>query len=33
VSAWEWKGDGGQWELHKEPLVFEHINLVQRSYK
>jgi succinate dehydrogenase / fumarate reductase flavoprotein subunit len=33
VSAWEWKGDGGRWELHKEPLAFEYVHLVQRSYK
>ena len=33
VSAWEWKGEGGQWELHKEPLAFEHVHLAQRSYK
>jgi succinate dehydrogenase / fumarate reductase flavoprotein subunit len=33
VSAWEWKGEGGQWELHKEPLTFEYVHLAQRSYK
>jgi succinate dehydrogenase / fumarate reductase flavoprotein subunit len=33
VSAWEWKAEGGQWELHKEPLAFEHVHLAQRSYK
>ena len=33
VSAWEWKGDGAKWELHKEPLAFEHVHLAQRSYK
>jgi succinate dehydrogenase / fumarate reductase flavoprotein subunit len=33
VSAWEWKGEGDQWELHKEPLAFEHVHLTQRSYK
>jgi succinate dehydrogenase / fumarate reductase flavoprotein subunit len=33
VSAWEWKGEGGQWELHEEPLAFEHVHLAQRSYK
>ena len=27
VSAWEWKGEGDQWELHKEPLTFEHVHL------
>jgi succinate dehydrogenase flavoprotein subunit len=33
VSAWEWKGEGDQWELHTEPLTFEHVHLAQRSYK
>jgi succinate dehydrogenase / fumarate reductase flavoprotein subunit len=33
VSAWEWKGEGAQWELHQEPLAFEHVHLAQRSYK
>jgi succinate dehydrogenase / fumarate reductase flavoprotein subunit len=33
VSAWEWKGEGAQWELHKEPLAFEYVHLTQRSYK
>jgi succinate dehydrogenase / fumarate reductase flavoprotein subunit len=33
VSAWEWKGEGDQWELHDEPLAFEHVHLAQRSYK
>jgi succinate dehydrogenase / fumarate reductase flavoprotein subunit len=33
ASAWEWKGEGDQWELHKEPLTFEHVHLAQRSYK
>jgi succinate dehydrogenase / fumarate reductase flavoprotein subunit len=33
VSAWEWKGEGGQWELHQEPLTFEYVHLAQRSYK
>ncbi|HVA95730.1 MAG TPA: fumarate reductase/succinate dehydrogenase flavoprotein subunit [Candidatus Dormibacteraeota bacterium] len=33
ASAWEWKGEGAQWELHKEPLTFEHVHLAQRSYK
>ena len=33
VSAWEWKGEGEQWELHKEPLAFEYVHLAQRSYK
>ena len=33
VAAWEWKGPGQPPGLHKEPLAFEHIHLVQRSYK
>jgi succinate dehydrogenase / fumarate reductase flavoprotein subunit len=33
VSAWEYKGDGMQPELYKEPLVFENVELTQRSYK
>jgi len=33
VSAWEWKGEGQPWELHKEPLDFEYVHLAQRSYK
>ena len=33
ASAWEWKGEGAQWELHKEPLAFEYVHLTQRSYK
>jgi succinate dehydrogenase / fumarate reductase flavoprotein subunit len=33
VAAWEFKGEGQQSELHKEPLVFDNVKLVQRSYK
>ncbi|NCD70210.1 fumarate reductase/succinate dehydrogenase flavoprotein subunit [Mucilaginibacter agri] len=33
VSAWEWKGSGAEEELHKEPLVFENVELAVRSYK
>jgi len=33
VSAWEWMGPGGNWELHQEPLEFEYVHLTQRSYK
>ncbi|CAI2767875.1 fumarate reductase/succinate dehydrogenase flavoprotein subunit [Flavobacterium collinsii] len=33
VSAWEWKGPAKQPELHKEPLVFESVELAVRSYK
>ena len=32
VAAWEYK-DQGKWELHKEDLVFENVELTQRSYK
>ena len=32
VAAWEYK-DQGRWELHKEDLVFENVELTQRSYK
>ncbi|MEE4600747.1 MAG: fumarate reductase/succinate dehydrogenase flavoprotein subunit [Desulfobacteraceae bacterium] len=33
VSAWQYKGEGTPPELHKEPLVFENVELTQRSYK
>lgn len=33
VSAWEWKGNNQEPELHKEPLVFESVELAVRSYK
>jgi succinate dehydrogenase / fumarate reductase flavoprotein subunit len=33
VAAWEWKGVGETPALHREPLVFEHVHLAQRSYK
>jgi len=32
VSAWEYK-EGNQFELHKEPLVYEVVHPTQRSYK
>jgi succinate dehydrogenase / fumarate reductase flavoprotein subunit len=32
VAGWEYKGDSN-WELHKEPLVFEVVHPTQRSYK
>jgi succinate dehydrogenase / fumarate reductase flavoprotein subunit len=32
VGAWEFK-EQGKWELHKEPLEFENVELTQRSYK
>jgi len=33
VAAWEYKGVGQKPELHKEPLTFETLQLVERSYK
>jgi len=33
VSVWEFKGLGEAPALHKEPLVFENVQLSQRSYK
>lgn len=33
VSAWEYKGEPGDAVLHKEELVYENIELKQRSYK
>ncbi|MFZ5980191.1 MAG: succinate dehydrogenase (quinone) flavoprotein subunit, partial [Candidatus Zixiibacteriota bacterium] len=33
VAAWEYKGDNQKPELHKEPLVFENVELATRSYK
>ena len=33
VAAWEYTGDGAKPVLHKEPLVYEAIELKQRSYK
>jgi len=33
VAAWEFKGDGARPELHKEPLEFEYLKPVVRSYK
>ena len=33
VSAWEYTGFGSEPTLHKEPLVFENVELSQRSYK
>ncbi|MDN5762352.1 MAG: fumarate reductase/succinate dehydrogenase flavoprotein subunit [Microlunatus sp.] len=33
VSAWEFDGDGGKPILHKEPLVYEYVEMKQRSYK
>jgi succinate dehydrogenase / fumarate reductase flavoprotein subunit len=33
VAAWEWKGEGRPWELHKEELNFEEVKPSTRSYK
>ena len=33
VSAWEFKGEGKPEILHKEPLEFKDVHLIQRSYK
>jgi succinate dehydrogenase / fumarate reductase, flavoprotein subunit len=33
VAAWEYKGDGTEPVLHKEPLVYEDVKLATRSYR
>jgi len=33
AAAWQFTGDGNKPQLHKEPLVFEDVELSQRSYK
>jgi len=33
VAAWEYKGNGLKWDLHKEPLTFEYVKPSTRSYK
>lgn len=33
VAAWEYKGDGVEPELHKEPLKYENIHIATRNYK
>ncbi|WP_454084100.1 fumarate reductase/succinate dehydrogenase flavoprotein subunit [Georgenia sp. Marseille-Q6866] len=33
VAAWEWTGTGEPPVLHKEDLVYEHVEMKQRSYK
>ena len=33
VAAWEYKGNPSDAVLHKEPLSYENVKLVQRSYK
>jgi succinate dehydrogenase / fumarate reductase flavoprotein subunit len=33
VAAWEYQGEDRQHTLHKEPLVFENVEIKERSYK
>jgi succinate dehydrogenase / fumarate reductase flavoprotein subunit len=33
AAAWEWRGEGKEPYLHKEPLEFEYVHLATRSYK
>ncbi|MBW1722819.1 MAG: fumarate reductase/succinate dehydrogenase flavoprotein subunit [Deltaproteobacteria bacterium] len=33
VSTWQFNGDGKEPTFHEEPLVFENVELIQRSYK
>ena len=33
VAAWEYKGEPGEAKMHKEPLVYENIEVKERSYK
>jgi succinate dehydrogenase / fumarate reductase flavoprotein subunit len=33
VAAWEWRGEGQEPCLNREPLVFENVQLATRSYK
>ena len=33
VAAWEWLGEAGKANLHKEHLEFNEVKLTQRSYK
>ena len=33
VGAWEYKGEGKEPELHKEPLKYENIKIATRNYK
>ena len=33
VSCWEYNGEGNEPVFHKEDLVFEYVELTQRSYK
>ena len=33
VGAWEYKGEGVEPELHKDPLKYENIKIATRNYK
>jgi succinate dehydrogenase / fumarate reductase flavoprotein subunit len=33
VAAWEYQGEGIEPTLHKEPLIYENIEVKQRNYK
>ena len=33
VAAWEYKGEGVEPQLHKEPLIYENIKIATRNYK
>jgi succinate dehydrogenase / fumarate reductase flavoprotein subunit len=33
VAAWEYTGENREPVRHKEPLAFEYVHLMQRSYK
>ncbi len=33
AAVWEYKGEGNEPVMHKEPLTFENVKLTQRSYK
>jgi succinate dehydrogenase / fumarate reductase flavoprotein subunit len=33
VAAWEYKGEDQEPQLHKEDLIFENVELKERSYK
>ncbi|MCW5199728.1 fumarate reductase/succinate dehydrogenase flavoprotein subunit, partial [Desulfobulbus sp. F1] len=33
VAVWEYQGEGNRPALHKEPLRFEAVEVVQRSYR
>ncbi len=33
ITAWEWTGDSGAPNEHREQLTFDHVKLSQRSYK